>query len=257
MDLVDEGANSAAFIKLYKRKERLNTMEFEEILKSLKPEHKAAIEAEIAKAKGEVPEVTATELAKAKTDLAAATDEVAKAKEEVTKACNAKMEAEKKAKDLEDKLDGGKDESTETVMKSLDPAVQEIFKSMKLQKEAAEAVVKQMNEQKITDEAVAKAKELKALPVDEAQLVTIVKSASPEVFEVLKAASALIASGTQFEEVGKNKGGNGGADAWSKIEKKAEEFKAADDKLTQAAAISKAIKANPELYREYLKGGAN
>lgn len=251
VDLVDEGANSAAFIKLYKRKERLNTMEFEEILKSLKPEHRAIVEAEIAKAKGEVPEAVAVDLAKAKEDLAKACGDAKTANEAVEAAT-------KKAKDLEAKFEAEKaPDSTEEIMKSLDPVVQEVFKSMKLQKETAENVVKQMNEQKITEQAIAKAKELKALPVDEAKLVEIVKSASEEVFEVLKAASNLIESGVQFEEVGKNKGGSNSADAWTKIEKKAGEYKAADEKLTNAGAIAKAIKDNPELYREYLKGGAN
>ena len=49
VDLVEEGANSAAFIRLYKsRGEKMN---YESILKSLKPEHAAVVEAEVAKAK--------------------------------------------------------------------------------------------------------------------------------------------------------------------------------------------------------------
>jgi len=251
VDLVDEGANSAAFIKLYKRKERDTTMEFEEILKAMKPEHAEAIRAEIAKAKGEVPETVSIELTKAKEDIA-------KAAEDLKLANDAKKIAELKAENLEkEKKSAGTCTDEEEIMKSLDPAVQNIFKSIKLQKEAAEIVVKQMNEQKLTDEAIAKAKELKSLPVDEAKLVEIVKGASTEVYEVLKAANAAIETGATFDEVGKSRGNNDAADAWSRIEKKAEEFITVDDKLTKQQAITKTIKANPDLYREYLKGGAN
>ena len=43
VDLVDEGANSAAFIELYKRKEQ-SKMNFEEILSKMKPEHAKVIQ---------------------------------------------------------------------------------------------------------------------------------------------------------------------------------------------------------------------
>ena len=39
VDLVDEGANSAAFVELFKRKEQGNPMELSEILSKMKPEH--------------------------------------------------------------------------------------------------------------------------------------------------------------------------------------------------------------------------
>ena len=38
VDFVDEGANSAAFIKMYKRREK-DDMDLEEVLAKLKPEH--------------------------------------------------------------------------------------------------------------------------------------------------------------------------------------------------------------------------
>ena len=82
------------------------------------------------------------------------------------------------------------------------------------------------------------------------------KGVKPEIFDILKAASAAIEKGGLFEEVGKNKGGNGEADAWSKIEKKAAEI-AERDKVTKQKAIATAIKENPTLYKEYLDGGAN
>lgn len=235
VDLVDEGANSEAFIKLYKRKENETTMSVEEILAKMKPEHAEVIREEIAKAKGEVPEAIATELAKAKQDYTEllAEHEVAKAATVV-------------------------EPDFEEVLKNADPVVQEVFKSLNAQKQAAEEATRQLLEKTKHEEAVAKAKELKALPVEEDKLVQVIKSASPEVVEVLKAAATALDNSEIFEEVGKSKpaGASDANTAWAKIEKKAGEIEARDS-VTKAKAISIAIKENPDLYREYLDGGAN
>lgn len=243
VDLVDEGANSAAFIKLYKRKESNEKMDMEKILAQLKPEHLAVVQEGIAKAKAEVPEATATELAKAKEDLDAANKELEDATVEIAKS---KVTAEP---------------DFEEVLKSLDPSVQKVYKSMQAQKEAAEKVALDATEKSINDEAIAKAKELKALPVEEAKLVTILKGASPEILELLKSANQAIADGSVFEEVGKARSSadepaSNSSEAWDKIQKAAEKI-STDEKVTIQKAVGMAIKDNPELYREYLKGGAN
>lgn len=246
VDLVDEGANSAAFIKLYKRKENDESMlTFDEILAKMKPEHAEVIRTEVTKAKAEIPAETATEL------------------ETVSKA---KQTAEEQLKLAQDQLQDievakGKDAQPdfEEVMKSLDPALQEVFKSLKTQKEAAEQVAREAAQKELDTIAKSRASELKSLPVEEAQLVTILKSATPEIIDVLKAANKAIEDGGLFEEVGKSKSGAAAAsadDAWTKIEKKADEIADAE-KVSKQKAISLAIKQNPDLYREYLKGGAN
>lgn len=230
VDLVDEGSNSEAFIKLYKR--RTTSMNFEELLKSLPEDQATLITAEIAKAKTAAD----VEIKKAKAET-----ETAKAETATVKA-----EAEKATSEVE------KSKSTEEIIKSLDPAVQAIFKSLEDKKTAAEAIAKQLKEDQEKEEAVAKAKELKALPADEAKLVEIAKSASPEVYEILKAASKLIADSEVLKEKGNNNKGE--VDAWSKIEKAATDL-AKKDGLTQAKAIAAVIKEQPELYKDYLKGG--
>jgi hypothetical protein len=246
VDLVDEGANSAAHIKLYKRKETEQVMELNEILAKMKPEHKEVIEAELAKAKSEVPEVVATELAKAKGDVETLTEDLNKAKTELQEVEVAK------SKDSEPDF--------EEVLKGLDPSVQSVFKSLQAQKDAAEEVARQAAEEKVTQEAIAKAKDLKALPVEEDKLVEVMKGITPEVHEVLKAANQAILDNGLFEEVGKSKGEEAKStdsnEAWAKIEKAAEKIEA-DEKVSKAKSISMAIKQNPDLYREYLKGGAN
>lgn len=238
VDLVDEGANSAAFIKLYKRKERDATMDFNEIIAKLKPEHAEVIQEEIAKAKAEVPEEIAKELSDTKEKLEITETELTKMKEDVNKA---KEPAE--------------EENFEEVIKSLDPAVQKVFKSLQTQKEAAEQIAKQLSEQKEEEEAIAKAKSLKALPVEEEKLVQVVKGISDDVYEILKSAAKVLEESDIFEEVGKGKGDAGSIDAWSRIEKKAGEV-AKRDNITVEKAIGVVINENPELYKEYLSGGA-
>jgi hypothetical protein len=236
VDLVDEGANSEAYIKLYKRKEPKN-MNFDEILKSLDPEAVKVVNAEMDKAKAEVPADVVAKLETAEADLKKAKDEKDVVAAELAKAKESTKE----------------DSTPEDVMKSLDPAVQEIFKSMKAQKEAAEAIAKQLSDQKIEDEAIAKARELKALPTDEKALVSIVKSATPEVFELLKSVNKLIDESEILKQKG-SEGSDSNTDAWSKIEKAADEL-VVSEKITKEKAIDKVIKAQPDLYREYLKGG--
>ena len=237
VDLVDEGANTAAFIKLYKRKERDAIMDFNEIIAKLKPEHAEVIQEEIAKAKAEVPEEIAKELSDTREKLDITETELTKMKEEV-----------KKSKEP------AQEENFEEVLKNLDPAVQKVFKSLQSQKEAAEQVAKQLNEQKEEEEAIKKAKTLKALPVEEDKLVQVVKGVSDDVYEILKSAAKVLEESEIFEEIGKGKGGAGSTDAWSKIEKKADEI-AKRDSITKEKAIGVVINENPELYKEYLSGG--
>lgn len=242
VDLVGEGANSASFIRLYKGKETEQTMELEQILEKMKPEHSAVIQEAIAKAKE------------------ASTEEVAKAKKETE---DAKAEAVKKQEELDSLNEEVKKSKTsgepthEDIIKGLDPAVQEIFKSMRSQKEAAEQVARDAAEQAATDEAIAKAKDLKALPVEEAELVNVLKGLSPEVMAILKAANTAIEEGGIFSEVGKSKADStstSSGEAWDKIEKAAEKI-SDEQKVSKERATMLAVQDNPDLYREYLKGG--
>lgn len=289
VDLVDEGANSAAFIELYKRKEQ-SKMELEEILSKLKPEHAGVIKSVINKSQEELATViserdTATqELSKAKEDLSAANDDLAKANSELEalkaadatcKACGNKKPADKgcgskkttckecgaEFNDDDDKCpkcgkarSGAAFDETET-MKGMPEAAKELFAKMKAQKEAAEEELRKAKDAECTAKAVAKAAELKAIPYAQDKLVDVIKSASPEMLDLLTVVNAAI-EGTVLDEVGKSNTGSTSPDAWSKIESKAEEI-AKRDSVTKAKAISIAITEHPELYKEYLQGGAN
>lgn len=267
VDLVDEGANSAAFIELYKRKEQ-STMELKEILSKLKPEHAEVVQAAIDKA--------AEDLQKAQDDLTAVTAERDQANADLTKAkeeldavnseneilkakghceCGGKVGEDGKCSECGAVVKADAFDETET-LKSMPKAMREMFEKMKTQKEVAEAELLKAKDAEKTAEAVAKAKELKAIPVEQEKLVGIIKSASPEMLDLLTTVNAAI-EGTVLDEVGKsNTHGNNHADAWTKIEAKADEI-AKRDNITKAKAVSVAIRENPDLYKEYLQGGAN
>ena len=276
VDLVDEGANSAAFIELYKRKERSATMDIKEILSKMKPEHSAVIQAELDKLSGEVTKAK-EDLATVTTECSTAKQDLEKAKEDLKAANEGKEKAESelealKAKESEEcECDGEADENgmckvcgkpkkkaafdEEETLKSMPAAARAMFIKMRTQKEAAEEEVRKAKDAEAQAEAVAKAAELKALPIETDKLVGVLKNCSAEMVDVLTTINAAI-EGTVLDEVGKSNPGSKGADAWAKIEAKADEI-AKRDNVTKQKAVSIAIKENPELYKEYLQGGAN
>lgn len=266
VDLVEEGANSAAFIELYKRKEP-KPMTVEEILQELSPEH-----AEVLKTKITAGEQAETDLAKAKEDLVQATADLDKAKQAAEDAerklpCECEGEADEngvckecgRTKQAKSK-DGMAFDETET-MKSLPKEVREYLEVAKTRAEAAETELRKARQQKIEDDAITKAASLKSIPVDQKVLVSVLKTASKEVVEVLEAANKAIDT-TVLNEVGKAAhagtftAGDSNA-AWNKIEAEADKLvKSADGKVTKAKAIARIIKEQPELYKQYLDGGA-
>lgn len=277
VDLVDEGANSAAFIELFKRKEKPNAMELKDILSKMKPEHADVIQAAITKAAEDLV-ASNDALAKANEELETlkanpfcscegeATDGLCKScgkpkkAETITKkvcaTCGAEFDGEacpecaKKA--------GSSFDETET-LKSMPEAARQLFEKMKSQKDAAEEEVRKAKEAEKHSEAVAKAATLKSLPVETTKLVDLLKSASPEMIDVLDTIAKAVES-TVLTEVGKSNAGAGAAggsdDSWSQIEVKAEEV-AKRDNITKQKAIGVVIKECPELYKAYLEGGAN
>lgn len=254
VDFVDEGCNSASFIELYKRKEQ-SKMSIEEILSKMVPEHAAVIEEALAKAKEELNTAT-EELAKANESLAEVSKECSEAKEQLDKA-NEDLEETKSELETMKATNNNAAAFDETeTFKSMPQEVRDMFETMKAQKEAAEAEIRKAKEEAENAEAIAKAKEFKAIPVEQSKLVNIIKGASADLIDMLTVVNAAI-EGTVLDEVGKSNPKGTGADAWTKIEAKADELVKADTSISKAKAISQIIKDNPELYKEYLQGGAN
>lgn len=267
VDLVDEGANSAAFIELFKRKEKEAPMEFSEILSKMKPEHASVIQEKVdsdanelsaaredlEKARGEVETLT-TQLNEANDALAKANAEL-----EIHKAKNCECDGEADDNGVckvcgKPKKKGAGFDETE-ILKSMPEEARNLFAKMREQKEVAEEQVRKAAEEKRAADAVAKAATMKSLPIPQEELVEILKNSDAKIVEVLSAASAAIDAAV-LGEVGKAHKESDNKDAWAKIEAKAEDI-AKRDNVTKQKAIAIAINENPDLYKEYLNGGAN
>lgn len=254
VDVVEEGACSAAFIEICKRKEKANNMSFEEIIAKMKPEHAEVIKAELKKSTDKVAELTGqvetltADVQKANTALTDAQGALSQAQEEL------RVEKAKKKGTCKSGCGSSDEDDEEEVIKSMPEAAQALFKTMKAQKEAAEEEIRKAKDAELTAQAVAKAKTMKSLPIEENALVDILKSADEAVVNLLSATAAAI-DGTVLTEVGKSapKGPN---DAWATIEAEASKI-AKERNITEQKAVSVVIKEKPELYKQYLEGGAN
>ena len=235
VDLVKEGANSQAFIKLVKSKGG-QPMNFEEIVAKLKPEHAQVIQA-VVKAKED-------ELEDVKKQLKEAQEEIEKLKAQVNPP---------------------QGQSEEEILKSVkDPAIRQLLETQIAKARAAEEIAKKLKEEQEEHEAVEKAKEVPNIGAEEQTIASVykrLKAVDPQlcedVFGIFKAASALIAESGAFGEVGKSAATTDSVAtnedaAWAKIEQKADEIAKAKN-ITKAAAVAEAIRQHPELYEEYLR----
>lgn len=260
VDLVPEGANSAAFVTLYKGKE-MKSMDVTEILSKLKPEHAAVIQAELdslKKAKEEAEQ--ACEDAKKACDTAAAQTPSGNSDDEDTKKANGEQSQAKPDSTLSAKAAEGTTsfDEDETLTKGLDPQVVAFIDQLKKQKAAAEEVAKEAIAKERHANAVTKAAELKALPIEESQLVAFIEKSNDETVDLLSAIAKGIES-TVLSEEGTNASQTftkSSSAAWEKIEKEAQRL-ATERGVTVAKATGMVISEQPELYKEYLEGGAN
>lgn len=265
VDLVEEGANSAAFIELYKRREPNKNMTLEEIMEQMQPEH-----VEVLKAKLAENDTVVTDLAKAKEDLGVATqakEDVEKELKEVKEKlpCDCDGEADEKGtckscgKPKVKKAKSGAAFDESEVIKGLPAEAQAYLQNLRTQKETAEEAVRKSIEDKANSDAVIKAAELKNLPIEPTVLINVLKGASKDVIDVLDTLNSAIDVAV-LGEIGKSNVGSkaGSTDsnlAWAKIENEATKLAKANG-ITQQKAVSEVIKSKPQLYRDYLEGGA-
>ena len=260
VDLVPEGANSAAFVTLYKGKE-MKSMDATEILSKLKPEHAAVIQAEfdsLKKAKEDAEK--ACEENKKACEAAAAQTQSGNPDDEDTKKANGGQSQAKPDNTLSAKAAEGTTsfDEDETLTKGLDPQVVAFIDQLKKQKAAAEEVAKEAIAKERHANAVTKAAELKALPIEESQLVAFIEKSNDETIDLLSAIAKGIES-TVLSEEGANTSQTftkSSSAAWEKIEKEAQRL-ATERGVTVAKATGMVISEQPELYKEYLEGGAN
>lgn len=235
VDLVKEGANSLAFIRLIKSKGGKSMPTFEEIVKALKPEHQTVV--------NEYVQGLQAEVQKARAEAQAA------------------QEAFAKAKNAEGPAPGA---STEEILKSIqDPAVRTLLEQQIAKAKIAEEELRKAREAQLEQEAIAKAKEVSHIGAAEDDLKELYKSLKSvdvelcdKVFGILKSASAVARDGDVFKEIGKSAGDGGSSasedQAWNKIEQAADVI-VKEKNISKAAAIREVINSNPALYDEYLR----
>lgn len=273
VDFVDEGANSAAFIELCKRKEN-NSMTFEELLAKLKPEHAEIVSTELNKHK-KTADDTAAQLTTANQRLDTVSKELKVTKEALdtvqTELSNTQATFEAFKAKQPCSCDGEADsdgvckkcglakrtgcafDETEA-FKALPESLRTEVLKLKAQKDAAEQELRKQKDAATHAEAVAKAALLKSLPVESTKLVEIIKKGDSDVIDLLTVVNAAL-DGTVLKEAGYG-GGNSGVDAWAKIEAEADKVLKEQPDISKQKAISIVIKKMPDLYREYLNGGA-
>lgn len=257
VDLVGEGSCNDAHISLYKSKQGGIIMNYEELKKSLTPEELTIVEAEIAKAKGEIPEgfMSPEEKKKLEEEKKMAEDEKATAEAMV-----AKMTTEIEVL----KSTSAQAQSEEEILKSADlaPAIRTILESNIAKAKAAEVAIKKMQENANQLEFIAKAKEVSFVPEADTKVVALLKSingidgAVEGVMDILKSVNTIIEKGVAFKELGTASTGaasNSSEDeAWSVIEKAADSL-VVKGQVTKAKAIEMVIEQQPELYNTYVK----
>lgn len=218
--LCNEGANSRAHILLTKRKEN-KSMSFEEFLKALNSEQAELVNKHIE-------------------EIAAAKDKtISELNEQVIK-LTTKVEEIEKSKAKED---------DEDIFKNIPPEVKAHIE--KLQSTVNSLV--QAQEEVLANERFMK---VKALPVEETELKTVLKSVSPAVFAILEKAAKVIENGliakgkvteADFQEETE-------ASSYAKLEKVAKEIMKENTDITFEQAFTLACEKDIETYKNYVKG---
>lgn len=139
-------------------------------------------------------------------------------------------------------------EAGEDIYKGLHPAVAAELKALRKRADEAEE-----------RELLGIAKKYEIIGKKPEELVPTLKSlkaaggtAYADMISVLDGAVATVENSGVFGEIGKRgNGATGGTDAWSKIEKKAEEIRKNNPNMSQAEAIDVACVQNPDLVHEY------
>lgn len=228
VDLVKEGANTKAQIKLLKRKET-QSMNFEEIMKTLKPEHADEIRKAVADARKEKETELATaqaDLTKAKEELQAAQTDLAKAKETIEKSKPAAQE-----------------DDLEVLMKSVNPAIAKHFQEL-------QTTVNALVSEKAEQVAKARFETVKSIPVEESKLKEVLKSASPATLEILQAASSAIEKNLLSPKglESQQQTGNDAEIAYTTLEKSAKKLQETESGMSFEEAFVKACALDPATY---------
>lgn len=228
--LCNQGANTRAYIMLTKRKENSQMPKFanyEELIAALEPEVVELIKSH-----------ENTAIAAKDTELTAAKEQLVAKEAELKKALETSKPIEPSTKD-------------DDVLKSLPAELRDRF-------EKQQQLINELVQNAQNADANRRYDLVKSIPCEEATLKAVLKTISPEVFEVLKAAAAAIDKNTLKEGTGSDasgvmKSGNTAQQAYDELDKLAKSL-AKDGAMTYEAAFTKACIDNAELYNQYTKG---
>ena len=140
-----------------------------------------------------------------------------------------------------------------------DPETRAAIKKAEERAEAAEKIAKEERDARLDKEYIAKAEKLDHLTIKAEDFGPVLKSAAEKLTKeeyealesVLKASNEQIEKGALFAEAGAA-GSVAAADAFGELQQKAQEIKKAEPKLSDAEALDKAMKDNPDLEAAYL-----
>lgn len=251
VSVVDDGASPGARITLWKRRSGVekSTMNLDEILSKLPEEQRTVILASI-----EAAQKAGMEAAKA--EMQAAQPEPPKVEVEMQAPAveppKAPVEAEKSADAP----------MPEEIKKRLDAERAEVAKA-KAERDALAKRLADIEDRDEQREYVAKAKEMPLPGLVDDELATVLRSVAKgraipsalatKIEAVIKSASVALAKSKLLDDVGAPGGGSDGDSPQAKLEAVAKSLKAADPKLSDAAAFTKAAELNPSLYAEARK----
>lgn len=177
-------------------------------------------------------------------------------------------ELEKQNQELKKQLDNNNSsgtgdpaagDSSDDLFKNLDPAVKKRLEDSEKAAADALALVQKMQDEALTKQFEDLAKSFKALPIEVAKIAPVLKKCSAslpaEEFDLLKgvlnaADEALIQAGI-FQELGKGGGLDSNNSAEAEANRRAEELRKADPKLTYEQAMAKVWQDN-DLMKRYM-----
>ena len=179
------------------------------------------------------------------------------------------QELEKQNQELKKQLDNNNNssgtgdpaagDSSDDLFKNLDPAVKKRLEDSEKAAADALALVQKMQDEALTKQFEDLAKSFKALPIEVAKIAPVLKKCSAslpaEEFDLLKgvlnaADEALIQAGI-FQELGKGGGLDSNNSAEAEANRRAEELRKADPKLTYEQAMAKVWQDN-DLMKRYM-----
>ena len=227
--LCNAGCNTRADILLTKRKET-DTMpsfaSYEDVAKSLEPDVLSLIQAHF------------------KSELDAKDAEIAGLNKSIAN-LQTTVDNLKKSAPAEPS-----EPSPEELLKGLNPEVKKMFENQ-------QTLLNQLIAKDQDATANARFAAVKALPVEEATLKEVLKTASPATFDVLVAAAKAVSEATLTEPAGSDADGDiskSANDAYAILEKSAKDYMTAHPEVSFEQAFTAVCTSNPDAYVNYTKG---